>query len=52
MPYGVREYSGVRRLETPVGKITDLTDLLEFGGLTKLLDFYGALLSPFPIAKE
>jgi hypothetical protein len=52
MSYGVREYSGIRRLETPVSKITYLTNLLEAGVLTKLLDLPEALLLLFLIASK
>jgi hypothetical protein len=44
--------AGLAASKLPVGKITDLTDLLEFGRLTKLLDIPWVLLSLFFIANE
>jgi hypothetical protein len=49
---GYADTAGFADSDWLVGKITDLTDLLEFGALTKLLDFYGGLLSLIPQSRE
>ncbi|MDR0764228.1 MAG: hypothetical protein LBE65_01375, partial [Synergistaceae bacterium] len=45
---GYADTAGFADSDWLVSKITDLTDLLEFVGLAKLLEFYGALLSLIP----